>query len=454
MDRMVLSNLAENEDYVRKVLPHLRENYFSTDAEKVVFRLVSEYFDKYNVLPSKEAMVIDLKNLNGVSEGVFKNAKTLIESLNRNAATDFGWLVKTTEKFCKDRALYNALVEAATIVDDKSGKSIPDSIPELMAEALSVGFDTKIGHDYMEDSQTRFDFYHRNEERLPFDIVEFNDMTKGGLVKKTLTIIMAGTGVGKTLMMCHMAAANYLAGKNVLYVTLEMAEERIAERIDANVLNVSLNDLKDLSREDYEKKISFVKSKTVGRLIVKEYPTASAHAGHIRSLLKELRVKKNFVPDVIYVDYLAICSSSRIKATAGANSYTLVKSIAEELRGLAVEFDVPLITAAQVNRTGIGSSDVDLTDTSESIGLPFTADLMFAVINTEELEKESLLLVKQLKNRFDDLSRMRKFVIGVDRSRMKLRSVNQEENKDFYVPKSTGAPPTPADMTQKFRRLI
>lgn len=454
IETMVLGHLVHDEEYSRRVLPHIKSEYFTGEPEKLVFRLAEAYTSKYNALPSKEALLVELKNSGGVSEVLYKNAKYLVEGLTRDSTTDRAWLLENTEKFCRDRALYNALVEASVILGDSSGKSVPDGIPDMLSDALAVGFDTRIGHDYLEDSSSRFDFYHHREERVPFDIERFNVMTKGGVPKKTLTIILAGTGVGKTLMMCHMAANNLMDGKNVLYVTLEMAEEKIAERVDANLLNVRVDELSTLTRDAYSHKVSRVREKTSGRLIIKEYPTASAHSGHFKSLLKELKIKKNFVPDIIYVDYLAICASSRIKASAGANSYTLVKSIAEELRGMAVEHDVPVITAAQVTRGGMGASDVDLTDTSESIGLPYTADLMFAVMATEELDKLGQLLIKQLKNRFDDISRMKRFVVGVDRSKMRLYNVEERAQTGLVAETIPEESPVREDTRRRLNRLL
>lgn len=459
IERTVLSHLVHDEAYSRYVLPHIKTDYFTAEPEKLVFKLIEEYSIKYNALPSKEALVIDLKNTPGVPEKLYQDAKTIVDGLVRDSLTDRKWLIDKTEKFCRDRALYNALIEASIILEDKSGKAMPDSIPDLLSDALSVGFDNRVGHDYLEDFSHRFEFYHRREERISFGLEKFDDITKGGIARKTLTVILAGTGVGKTLMMCNFAATHLMDGKNVLYITLEMAEEKIAERIDANLLNVRVDELTTLTEEAYRAKVARVREKTLGKLIIKEYPTASAHAGHFRALLKELKIKKNFVPDVVFVDYLAICASSRIKPGAGANSYTLVKSIAEELRGLAGEYNVPVITAAQVTRSGMGSSDVDLTDTSESIGLPFTADLMFAVISTEELDKLGQLLVKQLKNRFDDPARLRRFVIGVDKPKMRLFDADQSAQANLMDSKPPAAqaqdPPLVSDdIKRRLKRLL
>lgn len=460
IERTVLGHLVHDEAYSRYVLPHIKSDYFNSEPEKLTFKLVEEYSIKYNALPTKEALLIDLKNTVGIPEKLYQDTRVLIDGLARDAMTDRKWLIDKTEKFCRDRALYNALIEASVILEDKSGKAMPDSIPDLLSDALAVGFDNRVGHDYLEDFNSRFEFYHRREERISLGLEKFDDITKGGVARKTLTVILAGTGVGKTLMMCNFAATHLMDGKNVLYITMEMAEEKIAERIDANLLNVRVDDLASLTQEAYEDKVKRVREKTLGKLIIKEYPTASAHAGHFRALLKELKIKKNFTPDVIFIDYLAICASSRIKPGAGANSYTLVKSIAEELRGLAGEYNVPVITAAQVTRTGMGSSDVDLTDTSESIGLPFTADLMFAVIATEELDRLGQLMVKQLKNRYDDMARMRRFVIGVDKPKMRLFDADPSAQSNLMQdsPKPSSAPiPEPSvsdDLKRRLKRLV
>jgi replicative DNA helicase len=430
VERTILDALTHDDDYARRVLPHLKVDYFESEPEKHVFTAIEEHFQKYNSLPTKETLSLSLKAMDKLNESTYRSALAVVDGLARETR-DLHWLLDVSEKFCKERALYNALIKASVIIEDRSGKSVPDSIPDMLSEALAVGFDTRVGHDYVEDYEKRYDFYHSKEERVRFDIEDLNTITKGGIPKKTLTVILAGTGVGKTLVMCHQAAANLMDGKNVLYVTMEMAEEKIAERIDANLLNVRLDDLITVSKEDYVKRVNRVKERTVGRLIIKEYPTASAHAGHFRALIKELRLKKKFVPDVIYVDYINICNSSRIKQGAGVNSYTFVKAIAEELRGLAVENNVPLITATQVTRSGMNSSDVEMTDTSESIGLPFTADLMYAIISTEELEKLNQLMFKQLKNRFDDPSRKRKFMVGVDRAKMRLYNLEASAQADL-----------------------
>ena len=424
IERTVLSHLVFNEAYARKTLPFLKDDYFHNISDKTVYKLINNYVQKYNNTPTKEVLQIELNNSEGLSENTFKEAKRLIEDLQIDN-TEIQWLLDSTEKFCQEKAIYNAIMASIKILDDKSGSSSTGAIPALLSDALGVSFDVSIGHDYFANADDRFDFYHRKEEHIPFDLDFFNKITKGGLVRKTLNIALAGTGVGKSLFMCHCASYNLTQGKNVLYITLEMAEEKIAERIDANLLNVTVDELKVLPKEAYDKKIGRVKEKTVGKLVIKEYPTASAGSGHFRHLINELRIKRNFVPDIIYIDYLNICSSSRIKSGSNVNSYTYIKAIAEELRGLAVEFNVPLVSATQTTRGGYGNSDVELTDTSESFGLPATADLMFALINNEQLESLNQILVKQLKNRYNDPTLHKRFVVGVDRAKMKLFDVEE-----------------------------
>ena len=370
LEQTILKNLVQSESFTRKVIPFLKEEYFSESDEKTVFNEVVSYFDKYTKPPTVEALLINLDNNTSLNDGQLSNAKTIVDSISKDSEeTPTEWLVEETEKWCQDRAIYIAVMDSIEVIDKKSQRSTGE-IPDLLKEALSVSFDTNIGHDFIENSDDRFEFYHTEEEKLPFDLEYFNKVTKGGLPNKTLNICLAGTGVGKSLFMCHMASANLMMNKNVLYITLEMSEERIAERIDSNTLNIPMKDLPDLSKNQFDKKIDKIKEKTKGKLIVKEYPTASAHVGHFRHLLQELNIKKDFKPDMIYIDYLNICSSARVKPGSGANSYTLVKSIAEELRGLAVEFDVPIMSATQTTRSGYGSTDVELTDTSESFGLP------------------------------------------------------------------------------------
>ena len=415
LDTVILVNLVRNEKYVRKVLPFIKAEYFSDGDHKYAFEQIKSYIETYNNTPTIEAMSVAFDRATEEQRSLLK---TIFEY--EQETQELQWLVDETEKFCKDKAVFNAVLEGIQIIDGKSRDKTPDALPEMLTEALQVGFDTNVGHDFIEDADKRFDFYNRLEEKVPFDLDLFNKITEGGLSNKTLNIALAGTGVGKSLFMCHMASANIAAGKSVLYITLEMAEERIAERIDANLMNIPIMDLKDLSKPMYQDRIQTLKDKYEGRLIVKEYPTASAHSGHFKALLNELKLKRNFHPDIIYIDYLNICTSSRFRPGSSANSYTIIKSIAEELRGLAVEQDVPIFSATQTTRGGYNSSDVDLTDTSESFGLPATADLMFAIISTEELEQLGQFMIKQLKNRYADPTRNKRFMIGVDRAKMKL----------------------------------
>ena len=415
LDTVILVNLVRNEKYVRKVLPFIRSEYFSDGDHKYAFEQIKDYIEKYNNPPTIEAMSVAFDRATEEQRSLLK---TVFEY--EQEPQELQWLVDETEKFCKDKAVFNAVLEGIQIIDGKSRDKTPDALPEMLTEALQVGFDTNVGHDFIEDADKRFDFYNRLEEKVPFDLELFNKITEGGLSNKTLNIALAGTGVGKSLFMCHMASSCIANGKNVLYITLEMAEERIAERIDANLMNITIMELSDMSKPMFQDRIQVLKEKYEGRLIVKEYPTASAHAGHFKALLNELKLKRNFHPDIIFIDYLNICTSSRFRPGSSANSYTIIKSIAEELRGLAVEQDVPIFSATQTTRGGYNSSDVDLTDTSESFGLPATADLMFAIISTEELEQLGQLMIKQLKNRYADPTRNKRFMIGVDRARMKL----------------------------------
>lgn len=432
-EQLIFSNIINNPEYARKVSPFLRSEYFSSREDRVVFEIIDTYINKYQAYPSKEAVAIELSNLTDLNESEFDAAKEVVESISetKDNATQLEWLLEKTEKFCQDKAIYNAITKAIQIMDDKNGKFDKGIIPEVLSEALAVSFDTNIGHDFLEDFDKRYEFYHRKEERIPFDIEYFNKITKGGLPRKTLSIIMAPTGVGKSLIMCHMAAANLALGKNVLYITMEMAEEKIAERIDANLINTPLDELGDLPRDVYEKRVARVKDKTTGRLIIKEYPTSCAGSANFRHLLNELKLKKGFVPDIIYIDYLNICSSSRIKNNGNVNSYTYIKTIAEELRGLAVEQNVPIVSATQTNRGGFNNSDIDLTNTSESVGLPATCDMMFAVIQTDELRELGQYMVIQLKNRFSDIDKLKRFMVGVDKSRMKLYNVEESAQKDL-----------------------
>jgi len=425
LELSILKNLIYNDEYARKVLPFIQTEYFSDNNERTVYNEIKEFVEKYKNLPTYEALVINFTESKKLTEEQVRNSIQILSDIkaNKDDPTDIQWLTEHTEKFCQDKALYNAIMESVTILDDKFSTKAKGEIPKILSDALGVSFDRNVGHDYINDYEERFEFYHRKEERVPFDLDFFNKITKGGLPNKTLNIALAGTGVGKSLFMCHMASGCISQGFDVLYITMEMAEEKIAERIDANLLNIKLDDLHLISKEDYGKRFQGVKNKTQGKLIIKEYPTASASSMHFRSLLNELQLKKSFRPKIIFIDYLNICSSSRLKQGANVNSYTYVKAIAEELRGLAVEFNVPVVSATQTTRSGFSNSDVDLTDTSESFGLPATADFMFALINTEELEQLNQIMVKQLKNRYNDPSSNKKFVIGVDRAKMKLYDV-------------------------------
>ena len=422
----ILKNLLQNEEYTRKVLPFLKTDYFTENADKTLYDKIHNFVVKYNSLPSKEALVIDISDTK-MNEEEFKDSMELLDAIEKDTEdyTDINWLLDTTEKFCQDKAIYNAVVESISILDNPQSKSNKGVIPEILSDALAVSFDPHVGHDYLDDSDDRFDFYHRVEERIPFDLDYFNKITKGGMPQKTLNICLAGTGVGKSLFMCHVASACLSQNQNVLYITLEMAEEKIAERIDANLLDMAVDDLHTLPKDIYDRKINNLRKTTKGKLIVKEYPTASANVNHFRALLNELNLKRSFVPDIVFVDYINICTSSRIKAGANVNSYTYIKSIAEELRGFAVENKIPVVSATQTTRSGYSNTDVGLEDTSESFGLPATADLMFAIISTEQMEELVQILVKQLKNRYNDPTVNRKFVVGIDRAKMRLFDVNQ-----------------------------
>ena len=428
IEHLILKNLIYNEPYARKVLPYLQPEYFEDQSEKVLFEYVNSFISTYNNLPSREALTINLNEATGLHEDDFEKCIKLLGFLeeNKDEESDMDWLLNTTETFCQDRALYNAIMESVNIISpgNKTDKT-KGSIPEILTDALGVTFDPNIGHDYIDNSAERYDFYHKVEERIPFDLDFFNKITKGGLPNKTLNIALAGTGVGKSLFMCHVAANSLNEGKNVLYVTMEMAKEKIAMRIDANLLNVSIDEIQEIPRDTFESKVEKIKNKVKGKLIIKEYPTASAGAQHFRSLLNELSLKRDFKPDIIFIDYLNICMSSRIKAGAYVNSYTYIKSIAEELRGLAVEYNVPVVSATQTTRSGFTSTDIGLEDTSESFGLPATADFMFAIISTEELEELGQLLVKQLKNRYSDPTFNKRFMIGVDRKKMRLYDLEE-----------------------------
>ena len=424
LEQTILKNLIKNEVYTRKVLPFLKEEYFSNTEDRLLFKEVADFVLKYNQQPTFDALNIEVDNLRGTTDDTVKNIKeTLKELENDTVSTNADWLLDNTEKFCQEKAIYNAITHSLEIMNGK-GKLDKGAIPSLLSDALSISFDPNVGHDYLEQFEDRYEYYHRVQEKLPFDLDFFNKITKNGVPRKTLNVVMAGVGVGKSLFLCHLASSYLNQGKNVLYITLELAEEEVSKRIDANLMNITFDDLMILPKDIYQKKIETLKSKTTGKLIVKEYPTSSASATHFRSLLNELNLKKNFVPDAIMIDYLNICSSSRIKPGV-ANSYTYIKAIAEELRGLAVEFNVPLWSATQLTRGGYGSSDPDMTDTSESFGLPATADLFLALITNETMEQLKQVQVKQLKNRYNDPSQNKRFVIGIDKSKMKLYDVEQ-----------------------------
>ena len=427
LEQAILKNLVYNEEYLRKVLPFLKPEYFSDRTEKTIFNEITSFTETYNTTPAIEAIGIAVKERNTLTDDEVEKCQTYLKEIesNKETSTEIQWLVDKTEKFCQEKAIYNAVLGSISILDGKDKQNEKGAIPKILSDALAVSFDTTVGHDYLENSDERYEFYHRKEERIPFDLEYFNNITKGGLPAKNLNIALAGTGVGKSLFMCHVAAGAMVQGKNVLYITLEMAEEKIAERIDANLLNVTLDDLIELPKDMYDKKVARVREKTTGKLIIKEYPTASASTTHFRTLLNELNLKRSFVPDIIFVDYLNICCSSLIKAGANINSYTYVKSIAEELRGLAVEHNVPIVSATQTTRSGFTSSDPGLEDTSESFGLPATADLMFALISSEELEELGQIMVKQLKNRYNDPTYYKRFTVGIDRSKMKLFDIEQ-----------------------------
>jgi replicative DNA helicase len=430
IETTILRNLIFNEDYSRKVIPFIQPDYFEQKTEKVIFEEIVQFIVKYGSAITIEALNIEVENRTDLTEEQIKDIREINKSLN-DSVVDKQWLLDTTEKWCRDRAIYLALMESIHIADGNNEKKNRDAIPSILSDALAVSFDNNIGHDYLQNYEERYDFYHRKEDKIEFDLEYFNKITKGGLPNKTLNIALAGTGVGKSLFMCHVASSVLLQGRNVLYITLEMAEERIAERIDANLLNVPIQQLMELPRQMFENKVTGIAKKTQGTLIIKEYPTASAHSGHFKALLNELSLKKSFRPDIIFIDYLNICASSRHKANSSINSYSYIKSIAEELRGLAVEFNVPIVSATQTTRSGFGSSDVELTDTSESFGLPATADLMFALISTEELEQLGQIMVKQLKNRYNDPTIYKRFIVGIDRAKMRLYDCEQTAQKDI-----------------------
>ena len=430
IESTILKNLIHNEEYARKVIPFIQSDYFEDRNEKVIFEEITSFIVKYDSSISIEALNIEVANRNDLNDDEVKNIREINQSLEKSIVDD-QWLIDTTEKWCRDRAIYLALMESIQLADGKDDKKGRDAIPSILSDALAVSFDNNIGHDYLLNYEDRYDFYHKKEEKIPFDLEYFNKITKGGLPNKTLNIALAGTGVGKSLFMCHFASSVLLQGRNVLYITMEMAEEKIAERIDANLLDVSIQNLTDLPKKMFENKVTSVSKKTQGHLIIKEYPTAGAHSGHFKTLLNELSLKKSFKPDIIFIDYLNICASSRYRTGSNVNSYSYIKAIAEELRGLAVETNVPIVSATQTTRSGFGSSDVDLTDTSESFGLPATADLMFALISTEDLEGLGQIMVKQLKNRYNDPTIFKRFVIGIDRAKMRLYDCEQKAQEDI-----------------------
>ncbi len=429
IETTILSNLVYNEEYTRKVIPFLKEEYFQDGIEKVIFQTIWAYAEKYKSNPTLDALVIDVQD-KALNEDQYKKSVDYLTEIEKTP-TDLDWLTDQTEQWCKDKAIYNAVLNGIQIIDGKVKDQTPDALPGILSEALSVSFDKHVGHDYMEQSADRYEYYHAKEEKIPFDLDFFNRITKGGLSNKTLNIALAGTGVGKSLFMCHVAASTLMQGKNVLYITLEMAEEKIAERIDANLMNITMDDMHDLPRHMYESRFEKIQKKTTGNLIVKEYPTASAHCGHFRALFNELALKKDFKPDLVFVDYINICASSRFRAGANVNSYTYIKAIAEEMRGLAVEYNLPIMSATQTTRTGFVSTDVGLEDTSESFGLPATADFMFALISSDELNELNQMMVKQLKNRYADPTMNKKFILGVDRAKMKLYDVSQMAQEDL-----------------------
>lgn len=430
IEEKILSSLIYDEEYCRKVTPFIKSEYFQNRTEKLLSQEILEFFSKYNKPPTKEVLSITFNQKENLSADDVKSLNILIENCT-NEPINQEWLIESTEIFCKDRAVYNAIMQSIKIIDGQDKNLKEDAIPSILSEALAVSFDKNVGHDYLDDSDSRFEFYHKKEDKIAFDLELMNKITAGGLSRKSLNVILASTGAGKTMFMCHMAASTLMQGRNVLYITMEMAEERIAERVDANLMNLDINELKVIDKKTFDTRLNKVTMKTRGKFIIKEYPTAGAHAGNFRALLEELKIKKDFTPDLLIVDYLNICASSRMRMSGSVNSYTYIKSIAEELRGLAVEYNIPIVTATQVNRSGATSSDMELTDTSESWGLPATADLMFALIRTEELDELNQVLIKQLKNRYNDPSYYKKFVLGVDRPKMKFYDTEQSAQKDL-----------------------
>jgi archaellum biogenesis ATPase FlaH len=450
LERLILSNLLKNETYLRKVIPYLKSEYLSESPERNLLEEIKQFVSKYNQAPTKSALEVSLKNKSNLTESEFSECNSILKEISSDSTEQkLQWLLDETEKFCQEKAIYNAIMDSIHILDGKDDKRGKGNIPTLLSDALAVSFDPNVGHDYVDDYSNRYDFYHRIEKRIPFDLEYFNKITKGGLPQKTLNIALAGTGVGKSLFMCHVAASCLMQNYNVLYITLEMSEERIAERIDANLLNVTIDDLMNLPKDMYEKRMQKLQNTVKGKLIIKEYPTASANPAHFRGLLNELSLKKNFKPDIIFVDYLNICASSRIKAGSNVNSYTYIKAIAEELRGLAVEFNVPIVSATQTTRSGFSSSDPGLEDTSESFGLPATADFMFALISTEELQQLNQIMVKQLKNRYNDPTSNKRFTVGIDKAKMKLYDIESSQ-QDYIADSGQQVEIKPKDNKSKF----
>ena len=450
VEQLVIKNLLLDEEYVRKAMPFIKSEYFADTTGKKLFNVLSKYFIDYSAIPTKEALEIEVGQLKDISDDQHQEIVKAINNIDTEKS-EFEWILDTTEKWCKERALYLALMSSIKIAEGNDEQRAAGAIPSILSEALAVTFDNHIGHDYLEDYEERYDFYHQKEEKIPFDLEFFNKITKGGLPNKTLNVALAGTGVGKSLFMCHCASSVLLQGKNVLYITLEMAEEKIAERIDSNLLNCDIQNITELPKIMFENKVTNIAKKTQGKLVIKEYPTASAHVGHFRALLNDLALKKSFKPDIIYIDYLNICASSRYSKLGNVNSYSYIKAIAEELRGLAVEACVPIVSATQTTRSGYGSSDVDLTDTSESFGLPATADLMFALISTEELEEISQIMVKQLKNRYNDPTINKRFVVGIDRAKMRLYDVEQSAQQGITDANQDVVPKD--NLSEKFAQL-
>ena len=450
VEQLVIKNLLLDEEYVRKAMPFIKSEYFADTTGKKLFDVLSKYFIEYSAIPTKEALVIEVGQLDGISDDQHNEIVKAIGNIDTDKS-EFEWILDTTEKWCKERALYLALMSSIKIAEGNDEQRAAGAIPSILSEALAVTFDNHIGHDYLEDYEERYEFYHQKEEKIPFDLEFFNKITKGGLPNKTLNVALAGTGVGKSLFMCHCASSVLLQNKNVLYITLEMAEEKIAERIDSNLLNCDIQNITELPKIMFENKVTSISKKTQGKLVIKEYPTASAHVGHFRALLNDLALKKSFKPDIIYIDYLNICASSRYSKLGNVNSYSYIKAIAEELRGLAVEACVPIVSATQTTRSGYGSSDVDLTDTSESFGLPATADLMFALISTEELEEISQIMVKQLKNRYNDPTINKRFVVGIDRAKMRLYDVEQSAQQGITDANQDVVPKD--NLSEKFAQL-